>query len=260
MSNYRPNLSPQQERFCDEYLVSFNAYRAAIAAGYSENTAAKGEMLHLPKVQDYLKLKMGQRAERLEISHDMILRELAKIAFSNMGNYYDEVGDLRRMCDLSERDKAALSHWEVTNVVEPDGYRVGTITKIKLHNKMSALDKIARHLGFYGVAGGKVASGELRVASLESEVASDELPVVSLKEEVAEESVAGDGLRVASLEEEVVRTALVDAEQDKGGKILTLSPLFGRNAVSDPDATVSELVTAGVDDFMQELLLRGTSD
>jgi len=35
MNNFE-ELTLQQQRFCDEYLVSFNAFRAAICAGYSE--------------------------------------------------------------------------------------------------------------------------------------------------------------------------------------------------------------------------------
>jgi phage terminase small subunit len=279
MSNYRPNLNDQQVRFCDEYLVSFNAYRAAIAAGYSENTARKGEMLHEPKIQEYLKLKISARQERLEIDHDMILRELAKIGFGNIGNYYDDQGDLRRMCDLTERDKAALSQYEIMDVRQPDGHRVGTVTKIKMHNKMSALDKIARHLGFYGVAGGRVAGGELRVASLEEEVAVaeeiEEVTVavaVAVEEEIEEVAAAvedeGESQEVAvaaavERKEEFEEDDLDVAVEEGGGKILTLSPLHRREYTGVIDGTFDiedGTLPDNVDDFVQELLMRGTSD
>jgi phage terminase small subunit len=143
-------LTLQQKRFCDEYLVSFNAYRAAMLAGYSENTARKAELLHLPKIQDYLKAAMNKTADRLQITHDMILRELAKVAFSNMGNYYDNNGVLKPMNELTDDEKAAINQYQVLDAVDGDGQRIGELSKIKLHNKMSALDKIARHLNFYG--------------------------------------------------------------------------------------------------------------
>ncbi|MEO6521579.1 MAG: terminase small subunit, partial [Mucilaginibacter sp.] len=149
MIRVTPNLSEQQVCFCDEYLVSFNAYRSAISAGYSENTARKGELLHYPKIQEYLRMRMQERSDRMEITHDMILREYAKIAFSSMANYYDERGDLKPACELTETEMAAISFLETRNIAEPDGYIVGAVTKIKLHNKMAALDKIARHLGFF---------------------------------------------------------------------------------------------------------------
>jgi len=149
MIRVTPNLSEQQVCFCDEYLVSFNAYRSAISAGYSENTARKGELLHYPKIQEYLRMKMQQRSERMEITHDMILREYAKIAFSSMANYYDYRGDVKPVSELTETEMAAISYMQTANIAEPDGYIVGAVTKIKLHNKMAALDKIAKHLGFF---------------------------------------------------------------------------------------------------------------
>jgi len=146
-------LTHQQQRFCDLYLTHFNAFKAAIECGYSENTSRKGALLHVPKIQQYLKERMAERSQRLEITHDMILRELSKIAFSNMGNYYDEYGCLKRMNELTVDEKGAIAYYDIVEIQDGDGYRVGQQSRIKLHNKMSALDKIARHLNFYGTLG-----------------------------------------------------------------------------------------------------------
>src|SRR5476651_331230 len=146
-------LTHQQQRFCDLYLTHFNAFKAAVECGYSENTSRKGALLHVPKIQRYLKEAMNRRSQRLEITHDMILRELSKIAFSNMGNYYDEYACLKRMNELTVEEKAAISYYDIVEIQDGEGYRVGTQSRIKLHNKMSALDKIARHLDFYGTLG-----------------------------------------------------------------------------------------------------------
>ncbi|MBW4891109.1 terminase small subunit [Mucilaginibacter sp. HMF5004] len=141
-----------QQRFCDEYLVSFNAYQAALNAGYSNNTARKCELLHLPKIQTYLQAAMAKTAERLEITHDMILRELAKVAFANMGDYYDENAVLKPMNQLTPDQKAAIQQYQLIDAVGDYGERAGELSKIKLHNKMAALDKIARHTGFYAAS------------------------------------------------------------------------------------------------------------
>ena len=151
-NDFYGKLTHQQQRFCDEYLTHFNAFKAAVNSGYSENTSRKGALLHVPKIQHYLKERMAARSQRLEITHDMILRELSKIAFSNMGNYYDEYACLKRMNELTVDEKAAIAYYDITEVQDGEGYRVGMQSRIKLHNKMSALDKIARHLGFYGTA------------------------------------------------------------------------------------------------------------
>src|SRR5476651_764668 len=118
-------LSFKQQKFCEEYLLSFNAYRAAIDAGYSENTARKGDLLHVDKIQAYLKAAMGRSAARAELTHDMILRELMKIAFSNMGNYYDDLGLPKRMHQLTDDDKAAVSYYQRADMCYRDGHIFG---------------------------------------------------------------------------------------------------------------------------------------
>jgi len=170
-------LTHQQQRFCDLYLTHFNAFKAAVECGYSENTSRKGALLHVPKIQQYLKEAMNRRSQRLEITHDMILRELSKIAFSNMGNYYDEYGCLKRMNELTVDEKGAISYYDIVEIQDAEGYRVGTQSRIKLHNKMSALDKIARHLGFYGTLGKEV-KGEREKAKGEEDSPKSESPEV----------------------------------------------------------------------------------
>ncbi len=142
-------LSFKQQKFCEGYLLSFNAYRAALDAGYTENTAAKGSLLHVPKIQAYLKAAMNRSAARAELTHDMLLRELMKIAFCNMGNYYDDYGLPKKMHQLTDEEKAAVSYYQRADMCHEDGYIYGELVKIKLHNKMQALDKLCKHTGFY---------------------------------------------------------------------------------------------------------------
>ena len=142
-------LSFKQQKFCEEYLLSFNAYRAALAAGYSENTALKGDLLHVPKIQAYLKAAMSRSAARAELTHDMLLRELMKIAFCNMGNYYDDYGLPKKMHQLTDEEKAAVSYYQRADMCYQDGHIFGELVKIKLHNKMAALDRLCKHTGFY---------------------------------------------------------------------------------------------------------------
>lgn len=231
MIHVKPNLSDQQVCFCDEYLVNFNAFRSAISAGYSENTARKGELLHMPKIQEYLRLKMQHRSERIEISHDMILRELAKVAFSSMGNYYDERGQMKPMCELTETEKAAISHYQILDAVDGEGDRIGTLSKITLHNKMSALDKIARHLGFYGV--GK--------KSGEQEAKKEETQESRTKNQEEEGFVVnGEGELIAEVNTEdvvmLVNAGALESSAETTEKILTLSPPIHLTAqVSEPE-------------------------
>ena len=237
MNNFE-ELNYQQQRFCDEYLVSFNAFRAALAAGYSENTARKAELLHNPKIQAYLKTGMEKARQRLEVTHDMILREFAKVAFSNMGNYYDERGAIKPMCCMTSEEKAAISYYQIMDSIDEHGNRVGEFGKIKLHNKMSALDKIARHVGFYAVVKPE-ASVELKAESEKPKAFEEQPEVGSLKQQAFVAGVEEEVCLVVNDEGKLAgETALEKAESTTVGgddlvleevpaevtKILTLSP------------------------------------
>ncbi|MEO6520193.1 MAG: terminase small subunit [Mucilaginibacter sp.] len=240
MIRVTPNLSEQQICFCDEYLVSFNAYRSAINSGYSENTARKGELLHYPKIQEYLRMRMQERSDRMEITHDMILREYAKIAFSSMANYYDERGDLKPACELTETEMAAISFLETRNIAEPDGYIRGAVTRIKLHNKMAALDKIAKHLGFF----------EVKAKSSKQKAAEEQPEAECLKQEAFEEQITEEVAVVSETEEMPLAAVdgvepVIDGGEEKDENILTLSPLAGAIGASYTDVLLNNRTTRG---------------
>ena len=146
-TNLTPFLTPKQKLFCDEYLTDRNATRAALRAGYSRDTAMNGYLMTLPKIKLYLEQQMETIAQEAQVSHAQILHELSKIAFGNMGNFFDADGGIKPMNDVGEDDKAAL--WSVSVSDAGSGATATSITKFRMYNKLSALDKIARHINFY---------------------------------------------------------------------------------------------------------------
>jgi phage terminase small subunit len=133
-------LTPKQRKFCDEYLIDMNASRAALRAGYSASTALNGSLMAMPKIKLYLQQQTEEIAQKVQVNSDMVLRELCKIAFGNMGNYFLPDGKLKPMHQLTDDEKAALWNVTVNDVGE---------MKIRMYNKLSALDKIAKYLNFY---------------------------------------------------------------------------------------------------------------
>ena len=75
-------LTPKQARFCTEFLVSEDASKAAIAAGYSPNTAyAQGSRLkNTPAIKAYLENAHREAAELATIDKSFILRGIAREA------------------------------------------------------------------------------------------------------------------------------------------------------------------------------------
>lgn len=68
-------LTPQQDLFCREYLVDLNGSKAALRAGYSPKAASQqgSYLLALPKVQARVQMLMDERAQRLNITADVVL-------------------------------------------------------------------------------------------------------------------------------------------------------------------------------------------
>lgn len=141
-------LGPRQQRFVDEYLTDLNGTRAAIAAGYTKNTASQAawEVLRNPKVAAEISRRQRLRAERLEVTGGNVVSELAKLGFANISDFYRVTKNGRLELDtaaLADPVKAAaISQIEITEGA--DGKQV---IKIKLADKRAALSDLGRFLG-----------------------------------------------------------------------------------------------------------------
>ncbi len=142
-------MTPKQKRFCQEYIVDLNGTQAAIRAGYSERTANRiaSENLTKPVIQAAIQERQKEIALNLGVTQERIVKEYAKIAFSDMGEFSNWGSDgvsLKSSLDLTKDQTAAVQ--EVTETTSKDG---GGSIKIKLHDKKGALDSLARHIGMF---------------------------------------------------------------------------------------------------------------
>ncbi|UZP67367.1 terminase small subunit [Desulfovibrio mangrovi] len=141
-------LTPQQKRFAEEYLIDLDADAAARRAGYSEagcRRAAVRNMRHAG-VREAIREAREQRIERVQVTQDMVLRELAAIGFTTMADVCRWSGDSLELLDsgsLSTEQAAAIA--EITETTTSRG---GTV-RVKLHSKLKALEMLARHVGLY---------------------------------------------------------------------------------------------------------------
>ena len=80
-----PKLTEKQKRFCEEYLIDFNATQAALRAGYSQKTAYSigDENLRKPEIQSEIQTLIRKRSERTGINADIVIKELVKIALAD---------------------------------------------------------------------------------------------------------------------------------------------------------------------------------
>jgi phage terminase small subunit len=104
-------LTEREKRFCNEYVIDFNATAAAIRAGYSKKTARRIASENLTKldIQNYLRTIQQRLQQKIEITQERVLQEYARIAFSNIKNYLKENNCCRTMNELNNDDAAAIS-------------------------------------------------------------------------------------------------------------------------------------------------------
>lgn len=144
-------LTFRQELFAKEYLVDLNATQAAIRAGYSEKTAgSQGErLLKNVEISAVIQSNMDKRAAKIEITSEKVLQEIAKLAFSNLQDFYDESGQLKDIHSLP-RDVAACLLSNKINLTE-----ACAVQEIKLHDKKGSLELLGRHLRLFNDVGSK---------------------------------------------------------------------------------------------------------
>ena len=144
--NKRNDLTPNQERFVQEYVIDLNATQAAIMAGYSEKgaTVRGSELLANRKVAAAVAGKQAAIAQRLDVTAERVYREYARIVFADPRNLMTWGPDgvrLRPSEELTEDEAAAVA--EVSETTSKDG---GTI-RLKMHSKQPALHDLATILG-----------------------------------------------------------------------------------------------------------------
>jgi phage terminase small subunit len=157
MSKVTTKLTAKQARFVEEYLVDMNATQAAIRAGYSKKTArfVGCENLTKPYIAAALEVARKERSKRTEVTIDRVVKELALVAFADMGSYLTLDGENTTV----RLDWSALPP-EATKIIQEitqeehtggRGHETGAVrrTKFKLYSKLDALEKLARHLGMF---------------------------------------------------------------------------------------------------------------
>lgn len=147
-------LSERERRFIEAYLgaAEGNATKAAVLAGYSEKSARRiGTRLSAKvHIQAAIAERQVKRADQADIDAVRVLKELARIGLSDPRELFTEQGELKPITEWSDDMARAVASVEV--VKRPTGDKdtpYEDLHKIKLWDKNSALEKIAKHLGMF---------------------------------------------------------------------------------------------------------------
>ena len=147
----KKKLTGKQDLFCREYIIDHNAVQAAIRAGYSKKTAHQigPENLRKPSIKERLEQLTKPKIDKLEITAERVLREIALIAFSNIQDLFDEDDCLKPISQLTRDQAAILSSVEIDEIIIGKGEEKkpwGKAKKMKLWDKLKAQNMLASHL------------------------------------------------------------------------------------------------------------------
>lgn len=144
--------TPVEERFVKAYLVNLNAQEAARRVGLKAPQATAYRMLARPRVVRLVeRLKKAQLA-KFEFDADDVVRELAKLGFSNMADYWQRDPDTGEvmlngaggpMLDFKKLTPAQTA--ALTEV----SYDANLMPRIKLGSKVAALEALCKRFGLF---------------------------------------------------------------------------------------------------------------
>lgn len=142
----------KEELFAHAYVASeLNATEAAIAIGLAKKSAhvEGSKYLRKPKVQALIAKLTEKKFEKLDISAERILLELARVAFRDIRKLFDDQGQLKPLRDLDEDTAAAIAGLDHDHLFEYFGKgqrkHVGNTVKVKMADKVKALELLGKY-------------------------------------------------------------------------------------------------------------------
>jgi phage terminase small subunit len=148
-------LTPREERFVEEYLIDLNATAAyrRVYPKASYHTARVNAAKLLAKTSIRGRIRAWQRRMRRQtgVNGERVIRELARIAFSDIGDVLDfsRPGRVTIRSVIPADARRALASVKVKRLPATAGQPAAELVEFKLHNKLAALEKLGRHLGLF---------------------------------------------------------------------------------------------------------------
>jgi phage terminase small subunit len=145
--------------FTEAYLTNGgNATNAAIAAGYSPNgadvvgTRLLGDVSVATAIAARRAEALAAAQQNTGVTIERTLRELARLAYVDPRRMFDSDGKMLQIHQLPDDVAPAVAQFE--RVVEykgngEDRVEAGYTTKVKLWDKVSAIEKAMKHLGLF---------------------------------------------------------------------------------------------------------------
>jgi phage terminase small subunit len=147
-----PGLTERDVHFIEVYLRTSSATEAYKAIGGTRNSDGH-RFLKTPRIAAEIDKRRRKLLDKMEVTPEMVLNELAHVAFARMSDVI-KVGPTGEahidLTDLTPSSKVALKSITMETQTDPKGRALETRrVKVDFHDKMRALDALARHFDLY---------------------------------------------------------------------------------------------------------------
>ena len=137
-----PLDNPKHEAFAQEVAKGKTLCKAYVLAGYADDRGNASKLHQITTIKDRIKELTAEAAARAGVSIERVLKELAKIGFSNLGDYVSPSG----VVDIS---RVTPEQFAAIGEVQTDTIGDVSRVKLKLLDKLRALNDLGRHLGMF---------------------------------------------------------------------------------------------------------------
>jgi phage terminase small subunit len=147
-------LNARHQRFVAEYLIDQNAAAAYRRAGYKATEGSArvnaSRLLTNADIRAAIATAQGKILDKLELTAERVLQELARIAFFDARKMFDGKGNPIPLHELDSDTAAVINGLDVLEETEGSGKDrvvVGYVKKYKLADKNTALGNALKVLG-----------------------------------------------------------------------------------------------------------------
>ena len=148
-------LTLKQERFIHEFIIyanATNAYQKVYNCTHSTADTNGARLLGNARIQAAIAEQNKKLLDKYQITEEEILQEFAAIAFQDIKNIFNDDGTLKQLKDLSPEARKTIAGIEVTSISGGSGEddkQYGMLHKVKLNDKLKALDALARTMAMF---------------------------------------------------------------------------------------------------------------
>jgi phage terminase small subunit len=152
------DLNARQKAFCRHYASKPDAGEAYRLAGYESDgktaSDSASRLLAEPGVKAEVSRLQAAIAERAEVQAARVIREVARLALSDVRGILNEDGSLKPVSEWDDEAAACVASIETDEIWGTEGrgpdrtrVQVGVTRKIRFWDKAKALDLLMDHLG-----------------------------------------------------------------------------------------------------------------